>query len=138
MPQSRFFPAHQLSECEAHVQGLQMARKAPKTARKGVTLPSRSERTTHTIQPLTRWEREVFSGWADAKPYASKPLKARKGVITPVVNPYDEHAHRVDGVRAPLKVEGGKALPPTAYVATGIAVRGVDPVDALFRGVGFA
>lgn len=91
-----------------------------------MTLPARSVRTMHTISGLTR-----------TKPYAGKPLKARKGVITPVVNPYDEHAHHVDGGRAPLKVEGGKALPRTAYIATGIAVRGVDPIDALFRAVGF-
>lgn len=127
MARSRFFPSLQLSECEAHVHGLQVARKAPKVARKGVTLPARSDRTTRTVSGLTR-----------TKPYAGKPLKARKGAITPVVNPYDEHAHRVEGVRAPLKVEGGKALPPSTFIATGIAVRGVDPIDALFRVVGFA
>ena len=138
MTRSRFFPSLQLSECEAHVQGLQTARKAPKTARKGMSLAPRSERTTHTIPAHPRWEYQGASGLTRTKPYAGKPLKARKGVITPVVNPYEEHVHRVDGVRAPLKVAGGNALPATAYVATGIAVRGVDPIDALFRGAGFA
>ena len=37
-----------------------------------------------------------------------------------------------------MKVAGGNALPATAYVATGVAVRGVDPLDALFRAAGFA
>lgn len=127
MSRSHFFPSLQLSECEAHVQGLQVARKAPKTARKGMALPSRSDRTTHTIHPIH-----------PMTPYAGKPLKARKGVITPVVNPYEEHVHHVDGVRAPLKVAGGNALSATAYIATGVAVRGADPVGALFKAAGFA
>lgn len=92
-----------------------------------MTLPARSKRASHVVDPLAR-----------SPAQGSRPLKVRKGVITPVVNPYEEHVHHVDGVRAPLKVAGGNALSATAYIATGVAVRGVDPLDALFRGAGFA